>query len=163
MKKLIVCFLFISTGLFATEVKISDARMLFQKSAADETACKKLMSLVNTNGDGTITAYRACATMMMANHCFNPFIKLSYFNKGKAILEKCIAFESSNIETRFLRFTIQSSSPNFLGYNRSIQEDKIFLINNISGLPDPELKQMIISFLKSSQYLSENEKQYLRT
>lgn len=166
MKYLFFLFMFFNSGLLAVNIQLSDVRLLFQKSANNEDSCKKLMTILNQyneSNSSTLAAYKACATMMMANYCFNPISKLSYFNEGKSLLEKCIAKESSNIETRYLRFTVQSSSPSFLGYNKSIKEDKDFLINNLSALNDQQLKQMIISFLKSSEYLSSIEKQNLKS
>lgn len=158
--------MFFNSGLFAGDTQLNDVRLLFQKSIIDEATCKNLIAVLNQYNESdntTLAAYRACANMMMANYCFNPFSKLSYFNEGKSLLEKCIAKESSNIETRYLRFTVQSSSPDFLGYNKSIQEDKDFLLKHLSNLIDQQLKQMIISFLKSSQYLSSIKKQNLKS
>ena len=153
MKYLIVLYLLFSSNLIAKDIQINDVRVLFEKSATDEVSCKILLAALNhynESNNTTLAAYKACATMMMANYCFNPFRKFSYFNKGKSLLEKCIIQESENIEARYLRYAIQSSSPRYLGYNKSIQEDKEFLLNNLSTLSDRKLKHMIVSFLKSS-------------
>lgn len=115
-----------------------------------------------TNDNCTLETYKATDTMMMANYTLIPFSKLTYFNKGKSLLEKSISRESSNVEARFLRFTVQSASPAFLGYNKSIQIDKDFLLKNLSSLNDLQLKHIIISFLKTSKNLSDKEKQNLK-
>jgi hypothetical protein len=96
--------------------------------------------------------------MMMAKYVFNPYTKLSNFNRGKTLLENCIATGKENVELRYLRFTVQVNAPAFLGYKDNIQSDKTFLVNSLSALNDSELKQMIVSSLKSSGLLSEEEK-----
>jgi hypothetical protein len=166
MKNLIVLFLFFHSAIFAGDIQLNDVRLLFQKAATDKAACKKLIADLNQYNETdstTFAAYKACATMMMANHCFNPFSKLSYFNDGRFLLEKCITHQSENIEVRYLRFTIQSSSPDFLGYNKSIHMDKNFLLNHYSTIKDQQLKNMIGSFLLSSEHLTTAEKQNLKS
>jgi len=166
MKNLLVLLMLFNSGLFTGDIQLNDVRLLFQKSVTDKASCKKLVAVLNQYNESnntTLAAYNACATMTMANYCLNPFSKLSYFNDGKSLLEKCIIHQSENIEVRYLRFTVQSSSPIFLGYNKSIQEDKDFLLTHFSTLNDQQLKQMIISFLKSSEYLSLSEKQTLKS
>jgi hypothetical protein len=115
----------------------------------------------NETNNPLLGGYRACVTMMMANHVINPFSKLSYFSKGKNLLEKTIAVDINNIELRFLRFTVQTNIPSFLGYKSHIQKDKIFLIKSIVHLSDVELKQQVIAYLKGSEYLTAPEKQWL--
>jgi len=62
-----------------------------------------------------------------------------------------------------LRFAIQTESPSFLGYNNSIEKDKLLLLKEINSVKDLQLKQMIISFLKSSEHLNLTEKQNLKS
>jgi hypothetical protein len=99
--------------------------------------------------------------MMMANYVFSPFRKMSYFSKGKNLLEKSIEKQKDNIELRFLRFAVQTSIPFFLGYGSSVKQDKLLLINTVSTLKDLQLKELIISFLQQSKYLNAIEKHNL--
>jgi hypothetical protein len=95
--------------------------------------------------------YRACATMLMAKHVFNPFSKLSYFKRGRDILEKAIKADRDNIELRFLRYTIQTNVPAFLNYDQFKELDRLFLVNSISKLNDQKLKKIIIAYLKTNK------------
>jgi hypothetical protein len=99
--------------------------------------------------------------MIMAKYVISPINKLSKFKNGKNLLEKCIETDNKNVEIRFLRFTIQCNAPLFLGYYSSLKSDKIFLLNSIPKVKDLQLKNIIISFLKSSSYLTSAEKQGL--
>lgn len=88
----------------------SEVRSAFQKAAIEERSCSgliKMLEVYNENNNPLLAGYKACATMMMAKYVFNPFTKLSYFSKGKSLLEKCIKADKQNIELRFLRYTVQ--------------------------------------------------------
>lgn len=166
MRNIIWLFILFCSSSHAMDIPLNGVRLLFNKSATNEESCKKLMSVLNQyneTNNSTLAAYKACATMMMANHVINPKSKLSYFNQGKKLLEKCVAADNENAEIRYLRFTIQSNAPAFLGYNNSISNDKEFLLNAVNDIRDLQLKQMIISFLKSSEYLSSIEKQKIKS
>lgn len=165
MKYLVIILMFFKANLFASGIQLNEIRLQLQQSVSDENSCKKLISelnIYNEFNNTTFATYKACATMIMAIYTINPFNKLLYFKEGKTLLEKCIAKQSFNIEIRYLRFTVQTSAPSFLGYNKSINEDKDFLLRNINALNDLQLKQMIVSFLNTSKYVTAIEKQKLK-
>jgi hypothetical protein len=142
----------------------TEVRTLYQKAATEEESCQKLLTLLkpfNESNNALLTGYKACATMMMANYVSNPFSKLSRFLKGKKLLEKAIQADRENAELRFLRFTVQTNAPSFLGYRHATNEDKLFLIKSVAFLTDTNLKQMITSFLVKSNHLTPGEKQRL--
>lgn len=79
------------------------------------------------SNDATSKAYFGLATMMLGKLHDNPFTKLSYFNKGKVILEDAIEMEPSNAEIRFLRFVVQNRVPAILLYYHDKKTDKVFI------------------------------------
>jgi len=165
MKKLLfLLLLIVGTKSYAYIPSQSEIRILYQQATTKEEACQKLISILQSYSESSnplLAGYKASATMMMANYVFNPFRKMSYFSKGKNLLEKSIKKQKDNIELRFLRFAVQTSIPSFLGYGSSIEQDKLVLINAVSKLKDLQLKQLIISFLQQSKYLNAIEKQNL--
>ncbi len=165
MKKLLFLLLFIlGTKCYAYIPSQSEIRSLYQQATTKEEACQKLIFILQSYSESNnplLAGYKACATMMMANYVFNPFRKMSYFSKGKNLLEKSIEKQKDNIELRFLRFAVQTSVPSFLGYGSLIKQDKLLLINAVSKLKDLQLRQLIISFLQQSKYLNAIEKQNL--
>lgn len=86
--------------------------------------------------------------MLMAKYVFNPFSKFSYFKKGKNMLEKAVHADKNNIELRFLRYTIQTNIPAFLGYNDDLETDRLFLKQSLANVKEPELKKIITTYLK---------------
>ena len=165
MKKIIILLpLIFCIQTFPNLYAQKEVRTLYQQAVWEEASCKKLLSILqpfNENNNALLAGYKACGTMMMARYVFNPVRKFSFFSKGKKLLEKAIEKDKENIELRFLRFTVQTNAPSFLGYRHATNRDKLFLIKSIPSLKDKDLKQMIISFLARYGQLTQIDKQQL--
>jgi hypothetical protein len=98
--------------------------------------------------DPLLTGYKAAGYMVMANHLFNPVTKLSFFKKGRLLLENAVAADTSDIELRFIRYSIQTHCPSFLGYKRSILEDRRMLLQYIKTTPNNSLRVMIVHYMQ---------------
>ena len=152
MKRLIICGLILfSTNSFADAPSISCIRSLFEQAEIQKSSCIKLIKLLEPYNEGKfpiLMGYKACGTMMMAKHVPNPFSKLSHFRKGKKMLETVIAVNDKVVELRFLRYSIQTNAPSFLGYNNHIAEDKMFLEKAVPCLNDAVLRNKIYAYLR---------------
>ncbi|MBA2499372.1 MAG: hypothetical protein H0V30_06560 [Chitinophagaceae bacterium] len=143
---------------FAGIPSLTEVRALYQKAAKEEKICNKLigwLSPYNEKNNPLLFGYKAGGTMMMANYVFNPISKFSYFNKGKKMLDKAISADGKNVELRFIRLTIQTNIPSFLGYKNHIGSDKTFLLQTLPHLKDYHLRNMIVSYFKQQGYLPE--------
>jgi hypothetical protein len=155
---------FLICAAFTNAPSRSEVRKLYKEAATEETSCRKLIILLssyNEHNNTVLAGYKACATMMMANHLLNPVNKLSNFKEGKQQLELIIQKDNQNPELRFLRFSIQTNIPSFLNYNESIEADKSFILQSLSRVNDEDLKHFMVSFLKDSDYMTTREKQTL--
>lgn len=151
---LVIIFLLAGLNSSANAPDIKDIRLKFHHSTTDEETCKSLIKLLepyNESNNPLLMGYKAGATMLMAKHVFNPFSKLNYFNKGKSMLEKAIHSDKNNVELRFLRYTIQTNVPSFLGYNQNKETDRKFLNNSLGSIKDAQLKKVITSYLKQER------------
>ncbi len=162
MSKLILAIMLtIINNSFAVTPSQEEIRSLYQKAAKEKVFCEQLIAITGSfdeQNNRLMAGYKACGMMIMSRYIFNPFSKLSNFLKGKELLEKCISKDPSNIELRFLRFTIQAEAPAFLGYNGQLATDKIFLLNAYKTSTDMELKQFITAFMLTSPLLTTKEK-----
>lgn len=107
-----------------------------------------------------LRGYKAMASFIMCKHVYNPFTKLSYFNKGKTELDRAIAAEPENVELHFLRFATQCNTPSFLNYNNNISDDKLKLLaflNKKNSIEDSDLKAKICTFMLQCKYCSVDE------
>ena len=151
--KLIACFLIILSDLnyTAKDPSLSSIRLKFHNSTSSEKVCKDLIKQLdpyNEKNNPLLLGYKGGATMLMATHVVNPFSKLSYFKNGRIALEKAIQADKNNVELRFLRYTVQTNIPSFLGYNSHLEKDRIFLKESVNGVKDNDLKKIITSYLK---------------
>ncbi len=138
-------------GLFldGTDPYLVQLRQIYEKAPSKEIYCKQMLKMLDkvNNQQPLLYGYKGCATMIMAKHSFNPVNKLSYFKRGKNMLERAISSDKNNIELRYLRLAVQLNTPGFLGYKNSIDIDKKFLKDNINNLSDKQLVAMIQSVI----------------
>lgn len=166
MKKIVFVLLFFITGLssYSQNTSVDVFRKEYDNVYKDSASCAKLYKKAFrfSNADNISQAYRGAITAAMANHVKDKKEKLNLFNAGKKMLEQAIKADSSNIETRFLRFTIQVYCPKALGYNKQIAADKIFIIKNFSSTMNLTVKNMIHSFVGQTYFFTESEKEKLK-
>lgn len=162
---LLITFLLTGTYIASTKPELKQVRALFFEAASEKTAAVKLaqlMSTVDMEDAPVLICYKGVAEMMQAKYAFNPFSKLSKFNKGKALIEEAIKMDPHNLEMRFLRFSIQTNLPSLLKYDQQIKDDKVFLLNKINNIQDKDLKLKVFTYLSSSKYCTKEDLKKLR-
>ena len=167
MKKLLfIGLLFLGFTAFSNvPVDMNEVRSLYKEAVKSEDSCKELVAIssgFNEKTNPLMLGYKGSGTMLMAKHVFNPFTKMSYFRKGKQMLEKAIEVDENSIELRFLRFNAQTNMPSFLGYNNNIDDDKKFILNGFSQIKDLQLKEFVWQGFYNSKYVTENERRQLK-
>lgn len=167
MKKIVLILLV--TVLTSSLVSASDLqyfRKSFYKASTEQAACESVYNKIKDkdySSDPVLLGYQGVYQAIMAKYVWNPFTKLWYFQNGTQDLEAAIKRDEKNIELIFLRFSIQISSPSFLGYNDNIKEDKAYIMNGIFNketrdkyhhfIPD------IINYMAGTNYVTEDEKE----
>ena len=133
-------------------------RNLYERAAIKEDEQLKLSNLLLSKPESVLLiGYKGANLMISAKYVFNPIRKLSRFNKGKVLIERALEKEPKNLELRYIRFTIQTNLPNFLGYSANVNKDKEFLINKLGTIADLDLKDRIVAYLISSKRCNESE------
>ncbi len=135
MKRLVYILLFLISTVSIAHPSMVEIRDLFAKASTDEESNKKLFDLTNSYNLSTFPvyyAYNAGAEMTLANHATWPGTKLEYFNAGKERLEAAVAKYPKNVEIRYIRYCVQQGCPFFLDYASNLEEDKKFILSNIS-------------------------------
>lgn len=127
---------------------LSTLRKNYEASSKSEKVCNEMLKQIPSECSVTALGYKGALTMMKASYAWLPMDKLSYFNKGKDLLEQAIKKDPNNIELRYIRFSVQQSVPAMLGYDHKAA-DRQFLEKNLPLEKDPELKKIIQLYLKS--------------
>ena len=150
---------------FAQQRDIEEIRVLFYKASNDKKMAKTFLdqlNRVNTVENSTLYGYKGMAHMLLAKYAWNPYKKLEHFYMGKAILEEAIKEDRSNIELRFLRYSVQSNSPFFLINNSELEADKELIKKQWSTLKDKDLRRRIGQFMLASGDCTEAEKKLFK-
>ncbi|MDN3584630.1 hypothetical protein [Mucilaginibacter flavus] len=149
--KLLLCLVVISGNAgFPQTINLSDVRNLYCHAALvkqDAQQLSRLLIKVDSNAEPVLFCYKGANEMISARYSLNPVSKLEKFSKGKQMMITAINRDTLNLEMRFIRYSIQSNLPAFLGYHEELNGDKRFLTENISKSNDSELRQMINNYL----------------
>lgn len=133
-------------------------RNLYEQAAIKEDAQLKLNKLLLEKPLSSLSAgYKGANLMVSAKYTFNPIRKLSRFNRGKDLMEQALKNDPKSFELRYIRFTIQTNLPGFLGYSANVNMDKEFLISKLGSIADVDLKNRVIAYLISSKKCNESE------
>jgi hypothetical protein len=163
MKNIYLALLFIIPVVFThaqadEKALLADMRDQLQYAFKDEKICNSLYRKfkdIKTN-DPLLSGYIGGMYIARSRHVAL-IDKPSNFRTGRDMLEEAIKQKPGDIELIFLRMTVQTNLPSFLGYNDNIESDKIFVLNNYRTAP-PKLRTRMVDFIKNSDAFSESEK-----
>ena len=118
---------------------LTHPRFVFHLLQTDAACCEQVYQKFSNSKQLSQRAYAAAAQMSMAEHTFNPYLKLRYFNTGKALLESLIQQHPQNAELHYIRYVIQKHAPGLLGYNGQIEADRALLLKALPYLKQNDL------------------------
>jgi hypothetical protein len=140
------------------EPTLRELRSCYRQAVTQKSAAEKfdqLLATVDTGAAPVLLGYKGACEMIQAKYALNPIAKLFKFRKGKSLLELAVSRDTLNLETRFLRFSIQSNIPALLNYKDEMIKDKCFLMNHAGSSKDQELKEMILNYFVVTNTLTE--------
>ncbi len=171
MKYILFLFLFVwmTGGVKASgtpDIKsIKLALELGVESSKTTDSIYKVLSAYQS-ADPLIIAFTGTAEALKAKHAWNPYNKLRFIMKASKTMRKAVDGDPSNVDIRFMRFSIQHFTPVFLGYSKELDEDRKFLVQSISkkqyGTFDNAMVQKVLTFLIDSQRCTPEELVILR-
>lgn len=102
------------------------------------------------------TPYIASAIMRRAEFASWPLKKWSYFQEGKKMLEDFISKNPNDVESKYLRFLVQSEVPSLLNYSEDLNSDATYILANLDRTElSTEYKNIIsetvVSILKKNK------------
>lgn len=150
---LLTSLIFINTA-FAQDSLLEDVRKNIRDVFTISETCFSIYNQFETtdvSSNPLLLGYKGAVELGMARHATNPFKKMSYFSSGKEHLEEAIAKDTSDVELRFLRLTIQVNLPSFLGYSDDIESDHKFVLANLGDTEDQFFINRVNGFLADAK------------
>lgn len=155
-------FLCICVLLFASPVvDIHLVRQTFKEASKSKTkveALHQLLSGVSETSTATLLAYKGAALALKAKYEPKLKQKKDFFVKGITILETAIKKDTTAVEPRLIRLSIQENTPKFLKYKSAIKNDKALLIAKFKFIKDKSLKKIVTDYISQSKTFSNEEK-----
>ena len=149
MKSLLLIILLYTSNY---NIDINTLRELYLSAYTSEANCNNLgekLNRIENNNTTLIKGYKGCFYFIKCKFINNPIEKLIYFRKGKKLLETAIQEDSTSVELKFLRYSIQKNLPRFLSYHDNLEKDLNFVNQNIKSVNNKESQLFIINSLKS--------------
>lgn len=141
-------------------------RRHYELAAADKAAGEKFYQLLADyqDRDALVLAYKGAAEAIRARDA-SMFNKLAYVQEAARTFEQAVGLDPRNPEIRFLRFSVESNLPAFLGLSKHVDEDKELLLNATLSHPksglDAEAFRTVRDFLVVRGHLSDEQAQRL--
>ncbi|MVN78067.1 hypothetical protein GO988_17190 [Hymenobacter sp. HMF4947] len=141
-------------------------RRHYEQAAADKAAGEKFYNLLHDyqQQDALVLGYKAASEAIKARDA-SMLNKLTYVQNAARTFEQAVSLDPSSAEIRFLRFSVESNLPPFLGLSKHVEEDKSFLLNAALQHPrsgmDEEAFRTVRGFLVGRGHVSEAEAERL--
>ena len=141
-------------------------RRHYELAAADKAAGEKFYKLLADyrDRDALVLGYKAASEAIRARDA-SMFNKLTYVQDAAKTFEQAVGLDPQNPEIRFLRFSVESNLPAFLGLSKHVDEDKEMLLNAALNHPgtglDAEAFRTVRGFLVGRGHVSEEDAQKL--
>ncbi|WP_375418211.1 hypothetical protein [uncultured Hymenobacter sp.] len=141
-------------------------RRHYEAAATDKAAGEKFYQLLADyqDKDALVLAYKGAAQAIRARDAAM-LHKLEYVKQAAHTFEQAVALDSENAEIRFLRFSVESNLPAFLGLSKHLDEDRTLLLRSALAYPnsdlDAEAFRTVRNFLVVRGHVSEQEARQL--
>ena len=151
VKSIFFMFLILNCQISKSD-DLNKIRKSYLNASLNKDSCKNFMlslKKVKIEESPLIEAYKISAELINIKYLKNPFKKFKLFNHYSKKLNLIINKNPLQIEIRFLRYLIQLNSPDFLFYNKNIEEDYNFINKNIF-FENKDIQNFIFSIIKKT-------------
>src|SRR5688572_14231301 len=168
MSMLLSFLTFLNTVSVAQQLDVKALRQLFYEARENEDKADLLFEKVgNYSGqEGILISYKAGAYALKAKYGANPLNKLKYVKKSQEYFSEAVQREPQNLEIRFMRYAVESQTPEFLGYSEHVKDDKNMLLDGLKRYPKSgftsETARIARDFMRQNCACSEEEKQFVQ-
>ena len=160
-------FLLSSLVSDANPYSVANLRRQYQQAAASKEGGEKFHQLMAayTQHDAVVLAYKAAAEAIRARDA-SMFNKLTYVQQAAKLFDEAVRRDDDNAEVRFLRLSVESNLPAFLGLSQHVEDDRQFLVRTLLQHPggsgmDNESFALVRDFMVERGHVSGSDAQRL--
>jgi hypothetical protein len=116
--------------------QLAALRRHYEQAASDEAAGEKFYQLMISYNqhDPVVLGYKGAAEAIKARDA--AFLeKLGYVHAAAQTFEQAVALNPKNPEIRYLRFSVETNLPGFLGMSKHVEEDRQVLVASLLKHP----------------------------
>jgi len=163
MKSYYTVLLLVAYSLLAFgQSKSTELRSNYLNSSLDESKMQSFKQSIEKTTDTKLKeSYAAVYLALEAKYGTYPIYRYKKIKESLQKLDDLAAKYSKDLEIRFLRMSIQSYTPKWLGFSDDITQDKEFILNNLNNTAgnqlEPEFKQAVFDFLEYSECCTDKE------
>ena len=135
-----------------SDYSAANLRRHYEQAAASKEAGERFYGLLHDyqGQEALVLGYKAASEAIKARDA-SMLNKLTYVQQASRTFEQAVSLAPASAEVRFLRFSVESNLPPFLGLSKHVEEDKAFLLEAAlqhprSGLDDESFRT-VRSFL----------------
>lgn len=161
--KALFLFIFLAS-VFVVTPRIPQIRADYSRSNGNKEVIVKLhdaLFSVEKEDNKILVAYKGAVLTAMAKYTKGKKEKKEFFKEGAELIEFAVASNPNDIEIRTIRLSIQENAPKFLKYNKSIVEDKAFILKNFESTVSEGLRAFVKLYVVQSKGFSTSEKEQL--
>ncbi|UOR03819.1 hypothetical protein MUN82_12765 [Hymenobacter aerilatus] len=143
----------------ANPYSVANLRRQYQQAAASKEGGEKFHQLMAayTQHDAVVLAYKAAAEAIRARDA-SMFNKLTYVQQAAKLFDEAVRRDDDNAEIRFLRLSVESNLPAFLGLSQHVDDDRQFLVRTLLQHPssgmDNESFTLVRDFMVERGHIS---------
>ncbi|WP_067149969.1 hypothetical protein [Pseudotamlana agarivorans] len=153
--------LFFGVFISVQTVDLQKTREAYKLAAQDANKVNAFfndLQGVTKKNRNELVAYKGASIALMAKSAKTIKEKKEGFMEGVNLVEYAVEKDTSNIEVRFIRLSIQQNVPKILKYNQEIESDKAFVIKHYNEIKSSHLKMHIGDYISNSKKFSDADK-----
>ncbi|MGI4749303.1 MAG: hypothetical protein ACRYFB_01615 [Janthinobacterium lividum] len=173
MKKILLigfCFfseIILCLGIATQKTTIPELRKQMLRAISSSKVTDSLYNNLHNDSpkQPLVVAYLGALEALKAKDSWNPYNKIRFLNLSGKTVAKAVNSSPNDMEIRFVRFSIQTNLPHFLGLNKDLDSDRIQILHQLKqknyGSADKLFVQNIIKFMIDSKQCSPQEIAFL--
>lgn len=133
----LILFMHLCSSLHSLNINTSDIKYIrreFNLAIDNEEKANLLFQALAKSAPSSNSlqyAYLGATEALLAKHSFNPLTKMNYVNSALNKLNSAVVQNKNDIEIRFMRFSVESELPRYLGMSKHLEEDKNVIIKGL--------------------------------